>query len=74
MIKMNILVKLKQKIFTKSDIYNYYKVESEMFSRDLKKELDGLKRDFNNYKKHNEDVLESYNALFNYLLVILSEA
>ncbi len=74
MIKMNILVKLKQKILTKSDIYNYYKVESEMLSRDLKKELDGLKRDFNNYKKHNEDVLESYNALFNYLLVILSEA
>ena len=74
MIKMNILVKLKQKILTKSDINNYYKVESEMLSRDLKKELDGLKRDFNNYKKHNEDVLESYNALFNYLLVILSEA
>ena len=55
---MSMQEKIKNKILSNSDSYNYYKNE-------LKNELEDLKIEFNNYKENNDKILESYNNLFN---------
>lgn len=55
---MSMQDKIKNKILNNSDSYNYYKNES-------KEQLKNLKKEFEDYKKNNDKILESYNNLFN---------
>lgn len=58
---MSIPNKLKNKILNNSDSYNYYKNRSNIVSKDL----NDLKKEFKEYKKSNDEIINSYNRLFN---------
>ena len=62
---MSIPNKIKSKILNNSDSYNYYKNKSNNLSDDLNKELNDLKKEFKKYKKSNDEIIKSYNLLFN---------
>lgn len=52
---------LKQKFLDKSDSYNFYKNGYE----NCNKEIEKLAKEFDDYKKQNDKILNSYNDLFN---------
>lgn len=71
--------KLKGKVLNSSDMYNHYKSENEILSKDLAKEIEELKKEIKSLKKENkklkkqgweyERIFKSNTFLFNKLFV-----
>ena len=68
---MSLKESLMSKILNKSNSYNFYKdyYEKNKDNDNLRSELNKLKKDFNNYKKVNDDHIRSANFLLNTLYV-----
>ena len=68
---MSLKESLMSKILNKSNSYNFYKdyYEKNKNNDNLRSELNKLKKDFNNYKKVNDDHIRSANFLLNTLYV-----